>query len=376
MDTQAFSRAQLYILSPALVYIATARAEVANSLILRVFLFISVIVLFLFIVSQIVAFAVRGTKPLRHAISLTSMFMNSGFYGIPVCMLAFGEKGFIYAATYVVASSILQSSVGIFLAASGTNRSVDAVKSVLKVPVLYAIIVARLSANYNVYPPESFTKILDLLGHSAIPIGLLLLGMQLERIIVSLKGEFGGAAEIGEGAADEGAATEGGAVSSDAGIAQGVTTGGGAGSSDAGIAQGAATGGGAGSSNEGIDNLEVTRVEKDAAAESGITYSNAGSSLDATFVGGEGKEALIFGSIAAALRIGGGLAAALVVLLFMDFDPVLKKVLIVEASMPTAVNTVVYTTEFRCKPQLAAVTVLVSTIASIVTIPLILKFVV
>ena len=359
MDTQAFSSAQLYILSPALVYIATARAEVANSLILRVFLFISVIVLFLFIVSQIVAFAVRGTKPLRHAISLTSMFMNSGFYGIPVCMLAFGEKGFIYAATYVVASSILQSSVGIFLAASGTNRSVDAVKSVLKVPVLYAIIVARLSANYNVYPPESFTKILDLLGHSAIPIGLLLLGMQLERIIVSLKGEFGGAAEIGEGAADEGAATEGGAVSSDAGIAQG-----------------AATGGGAGSSNEGIDNLEVTRVEKDAAAESGTSYSNAGSSLDATFVGGEGKEALIFGSIAAALRIGGGLAAALVVLLFMDFDPVLKKVLIVEASMPTAVNTVVYTTEFRCKPQLAAVTVLVSTIASIVTIPLILKFVV
>ncbi|OQX86174.1 MAG: hypothetical protein B6D63_00725, partial [Candidatus Latescibacteria bacterium 4484_7] len=69
---------------------------------------------------------------------------------------------------------------------------------------------------------------------------------------MSLKGEFGGAAEIGEGAADEGAATEGGA-----------------GSSDAGIAQGAATGGGAGSSNEGIDNLEVTRVEKDAAAESG-----------------------------------------------------------------------------------------------------------
>ena len=45
--------------------------------------------------------------------------MNTGFYGIPVCMLAFGDWGLVYATIYMVASSITQSTLGIFLASAG-----------------------------------------------------------------------------------------------------------------------------------------------------------------------------------------------------------------------------------------------------------------
>jgi len=291
--TEAFSRTQLYVLSPALVFVATGRAEVSNALIFKVFIFIAIIEAFLFVVSQGVGFVTGRARPVRHAVSLTSMFMNSGFYGIPVCMLAFGEKGFVYAVTFVVASSVLQTSVGIYLAASGSSRPSDALRSVIKVPVLYAIVVARVVAHYDLYPSESFMKVIEMLGHSAIPIGLLLLGMQLQKIVVRIR--------------SRGAAFEGEEIKS------------------------------------GEEMVE-------------------------------GREDLVFGSVSALLRLGGGFAAALVVLLFLDFDPILKKVLVVEASMPTAVNTVVYATEFRCRPALTAVAVLVSTLLSIATIPLILKF--
>jgi len=310
VSTTAFSRTQLYILSPALVFIATGRAEVSTALIFRVFIFIAIIEAFLFVVSQAIGFGTRRGRPVRHAMSLTSMFMNSGFYGIPVCMLAFGEKGFVYAVTFVVASSVLQTSVGIYLAASGCSRSVDALRSVLKVPVLYAIVVARVVAHYDLYPPESYMKVIDMLGQSAIPLGLLLLGMQLERIVSAMMAGRGGVVAEGQG-------------------------------------------------------VPVDEVQGEGQPQAGITGEMKRE---------ESREDLIFGSISAVLRLGGGLALALLVLSFLDFNPILKKVLIVEASMPTAVNTVVYATEFRCRPALTAIAVLVSTLLSIVSIPLILRF--
>ena len=115
--------------------------------------------------------------------SLAAVFMNSGFYGIPVCMLAFGDIGFVYATAYVVASATLQSTLGIFIASAGQRRVSEALLTVVRVPLIWAIVVARLAAHFDAMPPEPFMKMINLLGQSAIPLGLLLLGMQLEGVV-------------------------------------------------------------------------------------------------------------------------------------------------------------------------------------------------
>ena len=78
--------------------------------------------------------------------------------------------------------------------------------------------------------------------------------------------------------------------------------------------------------------------------------------------------------IAATLRICGGFGAALIILSFFDFDPMLRNVLIVESSMPTAVHAVVYATEFNCRPRLVTIGVLTATLLSIASITLILNY--
>ena len=282
-----FSSTQLFILSPALVFCAMARADGMTLAVVKIFFYIAVLSGIILGVSQGIAFLMKGTREDRQAMSLASVFMNSGFYGIPVCMLAFGDIGFVYATGYVVASSILQSTLGIFIASAGQKRISEAILTPFKVPIIWAIIVARLAAHFDALPPEPFMKMINLLGQSAIPIGLLLLGMQLEGVVTDL------------------------------------------------IARGKAA-------------AEVCKP-------SGISYVKGG-------------------LIAAALRIVGGFGLALVIVRFFDFEPTLEKVIIVESDMPTAVNVVVYATEFKCGPKLVAVAILAATLGSMLSITLILEY--
>ena len=294
IEVGAISRTQLYILSPALVFMAMARAEVETAVILEVLLYILILMGVVLGVVQGIGLLLRGGRAERNAMSLVAVFMNSGFYGIPVCMLAFGDIGVVYATTFVVCSSMVQATLGIYIASAGTRRAVEALKTVTRVPLIHAIILARILAHFSLLPSEPFMKMIDLLGQAAISVGLLLLGMQLDRVIAGLRAA-----------------------------------------------------------------ARVTRVSRDAEA---VTEPP----LTGIDIAG--------GMIAAALRICGGFGAALIILSFFDFDPMLRNVLIVESSMPTAVHAVVYATEFNCRPRLVTIGVLTATLLSIVSITLILNY--
>ncbi len=310
LDVGVFSRAQLYVLSPALVFMAMARAEAGTIVILTILLYVVILIGVMLCVVQGVGLILRGDRADRNAMSLAALFMNGGFYGIPVCLLAFGEKGLIYATTFVVCTSFVQATLGIFLASAGSRTASDALMTVFKVPLVYAIVVARVLVHFSLLPPEPFMKMINLLGQAAIPIGLLLLGMQLDRIARGLR--------------ESRAVGAGPAVSSGPGVVSG----------------GDCRNGGAPAAPVPLGRIEI-----------------AG------------------GLIAALFRIVGGFFAALFILRFFDFEPVLKSVLVVESSMPTAVAAVVYATEFDCRPRLVTIGILCSTLLSVASVAIVLSYV-
>ena len=204
--------------------------------------------------------------------------MYAGFWG----------GGVVYAAIFVAGSSTVQSTLGIFLASAGKKKFSEAIAAVFKVPMLYAIIVSKLLLHYGKLPPEPLMKMINMLGHSAIPLGLLLLGMQLQKIIYE---RFAG-------------------------------------------------------SEREIEQINIKKKRKE----------------------------MLQGVSAAVIKIGGGFVVALFLARIFGFDSLIRKVLIVEAAMPTAVNAVVFATEFDCRPEIVTVGILTSTIASIVTITAILNY--
>jgi len=297
---KAFSRTQLYILSPALLFSVMAGSKTGYALLLEVLLFVALVAAVLLAVTQGLGLAARSDRNERNAMSLAGVFPNAGFYGIPVCMLAFGEEGLKWASVYVAASATIQSTLGVFLASAGKRKISAGLLTVVKVPLIWAIVAGRVLADVDLLPPEPFMKMIDLLGRSAIPLGLLLLGMQLQRIT------------SGEAAAAE--------------------------------------------AEEDEETAEKHVGEEGAAPDS--------------------SRSLVLGISAALVKILGGLAAGLVILRFFDLPPVLRGVMLIEASMPTAVNAVVYATEFDCRPRLVAIGILSSTSISVVSVTLILSYLV
>jgi hypothetical protein len=288
VDEKVFSRTQLYILSPALIFAALTRNSTELSLLLEALLFIAILSVTLFSVAQGAGFLLREDRVTRNAVSLASMFSNSGFYGIPVCMLAFGDQGVVYAAIFVAGSSTMQSTLGIYTASAGRKTPGQAFRTILRVPMLYSIVLAKLLLYLNALPPESFMKMINLLGNSAIPLGLLLLGMQLEGIISQL-----------------------------------------------------------------LRRRNKIVPEREAKMD--------------------GRAAAL-GGMGALIKLAGGFAAALILVRIFGFSGVMGKVFVVEAAMPTAVNAVVFATEFDCRPEIVTVGILISTLASIFTITMVLGY--
>jgi predicted permease len=112
------------------------------------------------------------------------MFSNGGNYGLPVVSFAFGDEALAYGTVFFLTGSVMTNTVGAFLAAAGRRSIRSAAKSVLKLPAIYAIAAAAITVWTGVQVPAAVLRPVTLLSDAALPLMILVLGMQLERAAV------------------------------------------------------------------------------------------------------------------------------------------------------------------------------------------------
>ncbi len=107
-------------------------------------------------------------------------FGNSGNLGLPLCLFAFGEAGLALAIAVFAISSVLQFTAGQMIAAGRLSPA-----TLLKTPVIYAVIVAVVCMATGWRPPLWISNAYDTLAMMAIPIMLMALGVSLARLSVA-----------------------------------------------------------------------------------------------------------------------------------------------------------------------------------------------
>jgi predicted permease len=133
------------------------------------------------LMARLVAIPLRLDRPTLIAFLLVVMFSNSGNYGLPVALFAFGREALARATVYFVTGSVMTYTFGVFLAASGRRTLGQALHGVLYVPAVYAIAAAAIVLAFHVSLPAAVTRPVALLSDAALPMMILILGMQLER---------------------------------------------------------------------------------------------------------------------------------------------------------------------------------------------------
>jgi predicted permease len=179
VNPRSVSKIAFYIFSPCLVFSLLTSDQLNGDAITQMAVFAALIVLIMGVITALIGFVLRFERSIIIALMLTVMFGNAGNFGLSLNLFAFGEEALVYASVYFVTSAILVYTLGIVLASWGKSNLRASMLGVLKVPVVYAVILALVFRYFNLSLPLPIDRTVSILSDAAIPVMMVLLGIQL-----------------------------------------------------------------------------------------------------------------------------------------------------------------------------------------------------
>src|SRR6266498_4038810 len=185
VDARSLGRVVFYIFSPVLIF----NLLLQNRLNLREAIGVISLTLCSIAVMGLITFLFGTLFKLERAamtsILITTMFGNTGNYGLPLVSFAFGEKALSYAGIFFVTTTFLFYTVGVLIASLGHMNLKEALLGLLKIPTLYAVILAIVINAWHIQIPEPVDRAVQLAAGGTIPLMLILLGVELTRVQLS-----------------------------------------------------------------------------------------------------------------------------------------------------------------------------------------------
>jgi predicted permease len=184
LDLPTLSKLNFYVFVPALAFVKLLQSDVTPAMLGQVGLFSLLHGAVLFALAWAV-YSYPALRPQRTIISLASIFSNVGNYGIPLILLAFGDKQVGIITIIVVVQNLLSFTFGIWMLERRTQTPLKVLRGMAGVPVVYAVLAAVVLLLCHVQVPEPIMKPLSFLADGLIPVALLMLGAQLSRTRLS-----------------------------------------------------------------------------------------------------------------------------------------------------------------------------------------------
>ena len=184
VEPRPLNTVTVYVLAPALVFHSLAVSDLSGGSVARIVVGVVAFTVLMAAVGEGVGRLADGADPLVGALVLVAAFGNSGNLGIPVSDFAFGEVGRQTAVLWMSVQSVLLYTLGVYVASrSGGASGLAGLGEVLRIPLVYAVLAALAARALGVVPPADSAgmEALGLVGDSAIPVMLLILGLQLAR---------------------------------------------------------------------------------------------------------------------------------------------------------------------------------------------------
>jgi predicted permease len=181
IEPRSFGRVIFYILYPVLILDLLLRNQLSVSAILTTSGFAFCVLMVSGVLTFLVGRLFKLERPVLAAVVLTSVFANSGNYGLPLISFAFGQDALAYASIYYITTALLFNTLGVLIASMGHMNFKQALLGMLRVPTIYAILIALLIIRVGWKIPSPLERTISLLSAGAIPSMLILLGLELQR---------------------------------------------------------------------------------------------------------------------------------------------------------------------------------------------------
>jgi len=183
VDVKILSRVVFYSLLPCLAFRLLLSSDPSGPNVWRLVVLAVLIMAAMAVVGYAAATLLRLDGPAMRAFMMVVMFSNGGNYGLPVVRFAFGSETLTYATIFFLTGSVCTYVASSFFAGSQRSKIAGALEKIWKMPSLYGLAGAVLVLTIGWRVPEGLMRPVSLLSDAALPLMILVLGMQLERAV-------------------------------------------------------------------------------------------------------------------------------------------------------------------------------------------------
>jgi predicted permease len=177
LEPTTLSRLTLYVLFPSLIVDTLYRTTLTGEDIIAIALGFTLTYFILGIIAWNIGHTLQFPLDLKKSLVATTTLSNSGNMGLPVVLFALGETGLERAVIYLIAwNLVVLITMPGFLQTGGFLASI---RFTLKLPLIWAIVLGVSLNQFDLQFPWRLDEGLHLLSESAIPVALILLGLQI-----------------------------------------------------------------------------------------------------------------------------------------------------------------------------------------------------
>jgi len=179
IDVASLTKLTLYVFAPALAADAMYRAQLGAGDAVRIFIAFSLTTFALYLFSRVVAQISGLDVSGRKSLIATTIFPNSGNFGLSLTLLALGQEGLERGFVTFAASALFVFGLGPGLVSGQGVR--QGIITTLRLPMIWALIVGIGLRAGDITLPKGIADGLHLLAGATVPTLLITLGLQISR---------------------------------------------------------------------------------------------------------------------------------------------------------------------------------------------------
>ncbi|MDQ0271435.1 AEC family transporter [Cytobacillus purgationiresistens] len=183
-DLGQISRLLTYCFMPAAIFLNIYQTDFDYRLFSKLALYILLFTVTLMIISSLLTKVLKLNRNEGAALKNSISLMNSGNYGLPVSQLIFSTNplGVSIQIIILVFQNLLTYTYGLYNLMSATKSAKDILKSLLKLPIIHALLLGIVFLVFDIDLPTFALIPLEQLSSGFVGLALFLLGAQLANI--------------------------------------------------------------------------------------------------------------------------------------------------------------------------------------------------
>ncbi len=178
----------LYVLMPLLLFVSLVRNPLSGGEAALILGWFALLVALASGLVLVVGRLAGWDRANRSSVLLSTTNLNVGSFGVPVVLFALGDQALSQVMLLFVYSNIAAGSIGVYIAAAGRQTLLQALTSVFRLPLIYAVGLALLVHGLDLSLPPALLASGEAIGKAGPLVSVVVLGIQLANI--PLRGQF------------------------------------------------------------------------------------------------------------------------------------------------------------------------------------------